>query len=407
MVVLVHYVWLGVVLFFVAFVTVWMAFPSVLRMARVWKVYDNPDARKLQRKPVPVLGGVAVYIGILMGTAILLCIGYNKTLVLMLVAMTILLAVGVIDDRKNLPAGLRFVLEIGVVAVIVSANGNMIDSLHGLWGINELPKWVAYPLSIVAGVGIINAINLIDGVDGYSSGFAMMACLLFGTIYYLSRVPGMAIVCLIVTGSVAPFFLHNVFGKKTKMFLGDGGTLMLGTLMTAFVFSILKEDSVCAKLETTGFGLIPFCLAVLSVPVFDTLRVMFGRMLRRTSPFKPDKTHLHHLFIGLGFSHIGTTTVILFMDALVVAAQVTAWALGASMEVQLYVVVALGLLVTLGFYVFTNRQKRRDTTIYRAMRLQGRISHIETTKFWEWMRKLVDDELFIEGRDELLPDKSE
>lgn len=407
MVVLVHYVWLGVVLFFVAFVTVWMAFPSVLRMARVWKVYDNPDARKLQRKPVPVLGGVAVYIGILMGTAILLCISYNKTLVLMLLAMTMLLAVGVIDDRKNLSAGLRFVLEIGVVAVIVSANGNMIDSLHGLWGINELPKWVAYPLSIVAGVGIINAINLIDGVDGYSSGFAMMACLLFGIIYYLARVPGMAIVCLIVMGSVVPFFLHNVFGKKTKMFIGDGGTLMLGTLMTAFVFSILKEDSVCAKLETTGFGLIPFCLAVLSVPVFDTLRVMFGRMLRRTSPFKPDKTHLHHLFIDLGFSHIGTTTAILLMDALVVAAQVAAWALGAGMEMQLYVVVALGILVTLGFYGFMSGQKRRDSMVYRAMQRQGRISHIETTKFWEWMRKLVDDELFIEGRYEHLLDKSE
>lgn len=407
MYILIHYVWLGVVLFFVAFITVWMAFPSVLRMARVWKMYDNPDARKLQRKPVPVLGGVAVYIGILMGTAILLCIGYNKTLVLMLVAMTILLAVGVIDDRKNLPACLRFVLEIGVVAVIASVNGNIIDNLHGLWGVYELPTWVAYLLSIVAGVGIINAINLIDGVDGYSSGFAMMACLLFGIIYYLARVPGMAIVCLIVMGSVVPFFLHNVFGKKTKMFIGDGGTLMLGTLMTAFVFSILKEDSVCARLETTGFGLIPFCLAVLSVPVFDTLRVMFGRMLRRTSPFKPDKTHLHHLFIDLGFSHIGTTMVILLMDALVVAAQVAAWALGAGMEMQLYVVVALGILVTLGFYVFTNRQMRGGTMIYRAMQRQGRMSHIETTKFWEWMRKLVDDELFIEGRDELLLDKSE
>lgn len=400
MTILIHYVWLGMLLFVVAFFTVWMAFPSVLRMARVWKVYDNPDARKLQRKPVPVMGGVAVYLGILIGSALLLCISYSKALALMLAAMTILLVVGVIDDRKNLPASLRFVLEIGVVAVLAHGNGNMIDNLHGLWGVYELPTWLAYTLSIITGVGIINAINLIDGVDGYSSGFAVLACLLFGIVYYVARIPGMAIVCLIAMGSVVPFFLHNVFGKKTKMFIGDGGTLMLGTLMTAFVFSILKGDSVCAKLETSGFGLIPFCLAVLTVPVFDTLRVMFWRILKGTSPFKPDKTHLHHLFIDLGFSHIGTTAVILVTNCLVVAAQVIAWALGASMEVQLYIVVALGVLITLGFYGFMSVQKRRGTKFYRGMLRSGRKSHIETSKFWDWMRKLVDDELFIEGREE-------
>lgn len=394
-------------MFFVAFFTVWMAFPSVLRMARVWKVYDNPDARKLQRKPVPVMGGVAVYIGILIGTALLLCIGYSKSLALMLLAMTVLLVVGVIDDRKNLPASLRFILEIGVVLVMAIVNGSMIDNLHGLWGVYELPKWVACLLSIVAGVGIINAINLIDGVDGYSSGFAVLACLLFGIIFYKAHVPGMAMVCLIAMGSVLPFFLHNVFGKKTKMFIGDGGTLMLGTLMTAFVFSILKGGSACTKLEASGLGLIPFCLAVLSIPVFDTLRVMFSRILKGSSPFKPDKTHLHHLFIDMGFSHIGTTAVILFTDLMVVVALVIACVLGASMEVQLYIVVAFGILVTLGFYAFMQVQKRRNTKFYRRMLRQGRISHIEKSKFWEWMRKFVDDELFIEGKNEMVQDDTE
>jgi UDP-N-acetylmuramyl pentapeptide phosphotransferase/UDP-N-acetylglucosamine-1-phosphate transferase len=374
-------------------------------MARVWKLYDNPDARKLQRKPVPVMGGVAVYLGIFAGTAILLTISYNKALTLMLVAMTILLVVGVIDDRRNLPAGLRFLMEIGIMAVLTYANGNMIDNLHGLWGVYELPQWLAYTLSIITGVGLINAINLIDGVDGYASGFAVMAFLLFGIIYYMARIPGMAIVCMIVMGSVMPFFLHNVFGKKTKMFIGDGGTLMLGTLITAFVFSILKGDSLCARLETNGFGLIPFCLAVLSVPVFDTLRVMFSRILKGYSPFKPDKNHLHHLFIDLGFSHIGTTTVILLTNLMVVAAQVIAWACGANMEVQLYIVVALGLLITVVFYGFMKVQRKRNTLFFRGMLRLGRRSHIETSGFWTWMRKLVDDELFSEGREEWVEDE--
>lgn len=397
MTITIRYVWLGVMLFFVAFCVVWLIFPTLLKMARVWKCYDNPDARKLQRQPVPVLGGVAVYLGILLGISILLTISYDIVVLMMMLAMSVLLVVGVFDDRKNLSPFLRFIIEIGVVTMLVLFNGNMIDSFHGLWGVWTLPAWAAYALSILAGVGLINAINLIDGVDGYSSGFICITCLLFGIVFYAARISCLAIICLIVVGAVIPFFIHNVFGRKTKMFIGDGGTLMLGTLITALVFSILKEDSACRSLEDTGFGLIPFCLAVLSVPVFDTLRVMFWRMLKGISPFKPDKTHLHHLFIDLGFSHIGATIIILLANCLVVVAQLAAWKCGASMEVQLYIVIATGLLVTTVFYIYMRIQMMHNTQLYKTALQLGKMSHIENSKFWNFMKKVADNELFIQG----------
>jgi len=394
----IRYVWLGVMLFLVAFCVVWLVFPAMLRISHVWKCYDNPDARKLQREPVPVLGGAAIYFGVLSGTSILLTIGYSNAVAMMLLAMTILLVVGVWDDRKDISPYLRLIIEIGVVTMLTLFKGNMIDSFHGLWGIENLPTWLAYLLSILTGVGLINAINLIDGVDGYSSLFSAVTCLLFGLLFYEVRIPGMAIICLIVVGAVMPFFFHNVFGRKTKMFIGDGGTLMLGTLITAFVFSILWHGSLCAKMEETGFGLIPFCLAVLSVPVFDTLRVMFWRMLKGISPFKPDKTHLHHLFIDLGFSHIGVTLVILSANCLVVGAQLVAWKCGASMEVQLYIVIAMAILVTTIFYIYMRIHIKRHTQLYYRMLHLGRLTHIEHFKFWEYIRKIVDNELLSDWK---------
>ena len=160
-----------------------------------------------------------------------------------------------------------------------------------------LPGWVAVPLTVVAAVGIINAINLIDGVNGLSSGYCITACTMFGTLFYLSGDMKMTILAVVSVGALIPFFLHNVFGKTSKMFIGDGGTLVMGVVITVFVIETLRSGSACGAYVGPEVGLIPFSLAVLCIPVFDTLRVMFSRILRGTSPFRPDKTHLHHMFM--------------------------------------------------------------------------------------------------------------
>ena len=122
------------------------------------------------------------------------------------------------------------------------------------------------------------------------------------------------------------------------MYLGDGGTLVMGIVLATFVVNILKHGSIPARAvaaqapEGTVFGLIPFCLAVLAVPVFDTLRVMLLRILRGHSPFYPDRTHLHHLFLRLGFTHVMTTVNILLLNALVVLAWYAAWRCGAGVD---------------------------------------------------------------------------
>jgi len=383
--------WLGILLFLVAFFIVWITFPIVLKIANKWNIYDNPNRRKLHNKPIPVLGGLAVFFGVATGFLILCLIFFSGEIILMLFAMVVLLVVGIIDDKYYLPVTLRFIIEIGVVLGMMLINGNMIDHFHGLFGLKEISPILSYPLSIIAGVGIINAINLIDGVDGYSSGFVALSCILFAVIFFESKIPGLAIICLICTGAVLPFFVHNVFGKSTKMFIGDGGALMLGTLITALVFSILQHQSLCTTLEYHNVGLLSVCFAILSLPVTDTLRVMITRMIKGHLPFHPDKTHLHHLFIDMGFSHFGTTLCLLFMNTLVVIGWLVAWKCGADVTMQFFVVISLSVLNTLCLFSVMKNQMKTNGKIYKIMYAIGRRTHWNNSRLWIFMQKIVDN----------------
>lgn len=381
---------IAVLLGAVACVIVTLIYPFVLRYAIKHHIVDNPNARKLQRTPVPVFGGVAVFGGLL---PMMLAAGifFDKTTIAInLCSISIMLAIGVWDDRRDISAVFRFFVEILVVVLMMLASGCYIDNFHGLWGIHGLPWYISWPLSIIAGVGIINAINLIDGVNGYSSGYVIISCILFALFFFHCGMNTLGCLALIGAGALIPFYLHNVFGGKSKMFIGDGGTLMMGTAVAFFVASCLSSASPAQDLENQNFGLIAFTLAVLNIPVFDTLRVMSVRIIRGLSPFHPDKTHLHHLFIDMGFSHSGTTTAILLMNILTVLVWFISWKLGASIDMQTYIVVALGILNTFVFYKFMRIQAERDSRIYKVMQRLGSLTHIGHTRFWAFMREMVD-----------------
>ncbi len=375
--------------FFSSLLAVMWIHPLVVKIATEKNIVDNPNARKLQRVPIPVLGGCAVLFGILLG------IGFTSThcgcpsLFIIITAMTIMLYTGTMDDILSLSPRLRFVIEIMVVILLMMANNQSINNFYGLWGLDAIPQWIAFPLTIFAAVGIINAINLIDGVDGLSSGYGVMASIAFAILFTLAGDISMLTLAVVTAGSLIPFFFHNVFGKTSKMFIGDGGTLVLGVVFSSFVINTLADGSIVGKFAESNFGLIPFTLAVLSIPVFDTLRVLLARIVRGTSPFNPDKTHLHHLFIELGFSHAGTTVSILTLNSLIILLQLLSWQLGCSVDVQLYVVICASLLCTVGFYLSMKTQS--DNNIFKRMiKAIGRASRIERKGFFLTMQKLMD-----------------
>lgn len=395
-----NYPLITILVFLVAMVVSALVYPVVLSYAKRHNIVDNPNARKLQRVPVPVMGGIVVYAGTLAGSLVLFMFMKEHLLLWGLLGMTMMLIIGIADDMRNLSAILRFVVEILMVAGFIVMTGVYLDDFHGLWGINELPPWFGIPFSVFAGVGVINAVNLIDGVDGYSSGYSMLACGCFALMFHSVWSPTMVCMAVIVAGALLPFFMHNVFGVRSKMFIGDGGTLMLGMLMVMFLFFAISSKTNCNQLEDWNMSLVALCLAVTSIPVFDTLRVMLMRMLRGKSPFRPDKTHLHHLYIDMGFSHLGAALSILMVNMLIVALWLLSWLLGASIDLQTYLVLALGVLTTFVFYKVMKVQQNsgpldeegfpQGTPVWHWFCHLGELSHREKGRVWRSLRRLVD-----------------
>jgi UDP-N-acetylmuramyl pentapeptide phosphotransferase/UDP-N-acetylglucosamine-1-phosphate transferase len=380
-----------------------VVYPLVLRYALRHQVVDNPDARKIHRQPIPVMGGVAVYAGILAGCLAMYFLISKASIHWSLMAMTTMLVLGVWDDMKNLPAILRLLIQFGIVGAYMLLTGHYIHDFYGLFGIHEISLWVGIPLSLVGGVGTINAINMIDGIDGYSSGYGIMACTCFAVLFIIVGPSVWASLAVIVTSALIPFFFHNVFGVKSKMFIGDGGTMMLGFLMAILAIGAMSMRR-GPELEAKGIGVMAMTLAILCIPIFDTLRVMTARMLRGRSPFKPDKTHLHHLFIDMGFSHLRASTYILSMNLIVIIVWLLLWQCGASINTQTCVVILMGLTVTVGFYKLMRWQQHsgpigddglpQGTPLWHAFCRIGMKSRKEKGKIWLTLRRIVDDKWF-------------
>lgn len=378
-----------------AFFITMIIYPIALKIAFKYHIVDNPNARKLQKRPVPVLGGLPVTLGILIPTLMVSCFMHSSDLLYVCGAILLLCIIGISDDIKNVPAWIRFVLEITIIWVLIwrpymPDNGPMIENLFGLWGREHISVFTAMPLTIIGGVGIINAINLIDGVDGYSSGFGIVANILFASVFFVVGDVKLGVFSLISAMALLPFYFHNVFGDKMKMFIGDGGSLVIGMVLTYNIFSIFSPSSPCMGLEEKGIGVVAMTIAIMCIPVFDTLRVMFARIIVGHSPFSPDKTHLHHLFIDLGFSHVGTSLTIILTNLLIVLIWFVSWRLGASIDLQFYIVILLGLLTTCGFYYGMRVAEKKQNKLYHTICRIGARTHFEKNHIWALLQKIMD-----------------
>lgn len=379
--------------FLVALIASFWAHPRILKLAKLKEITDNPNARKLQQSPVPILGGIAVMFGILAGLLIASAFGKVDHLTAVLISASLMVYIGSLDDILGLSPVARLIIE-SLMALLLILSGNfIINNFHGLLGIYSIPVWVAIPLTMLTIVGVINAINLIDGVDGLCSGFCIVACLLFARI--LSEVGDWqwTVLALVCAGALVPFFLHNVFGKESHIYIGDGGTLLMGTILSAFVIEILHNESPACRfveINTPDMSLIALVLSILAVPVGDCLRVMGWRIIKGESPFSADKTHLHHLFIEAKFGHIVTALTIIIFNLLVVLAWYVSYRLGATQSLQVLIVIVMGCLMTGGFYSWITFNRKRGTRLYRHFCWLGVRAHFKQTSLWIVLQKMID-----------------
>lgn len=244
----------------------------------------------------------------------------------------IMIGVGLIDDIKDLKPKSKFLAQIATIIILIFFCDLKIDNLYGILGIYDIPNYLSIPFTIFACVGLINAINLIDGIDGLSSGYGIAAGSIFFIFGYIQENNINMLVASSIIGALIPFFTYNVFGKKNKMFIGDAGSHLLGIIFCLLTLNTINHNS---NAEFTNNSIIAFCFAVMAHPVMDTLRVMIMRIYNGNSPFKADKTHLHHAIINIGFSHFATTLIIIFLNLTVVAIWYITFIAGLSANQQL------------------------------------------------------------------------
>ena len=397
----------------------WVYF-KILKLAKDKGLVDNPDARKLQKFPVPVVGGLAVFFGLAFGMLIGCAMYYTfydsinghvtefttMRLIHVILAMSIMLYTGCLDDILGLTPRTRFIIEILVILGVVFSSGACIDSLHGLWGVRDFSWWLAVPLTVFAGVGIINAINMVDGVNGLSSGLCITCSALFGSVFlYIGDIAN-AILAFTMVASLLPFFVHNVFGDKSRMFIGDAGTMIMGILMTWFVICIIRGGGY-AGIFYGDVCVVAMVLAFLSVPVADTLRVMTMRVLKGKSPFSPDKTHLHHAFVAIGVSHSITALSIVLINLMVVATWYLTVKMGAPLECQLYSVILVAAILVWGTYIFLEHETRSNSRKAQWLRDFSVKTHLGRKEWWQRFTYFLDAPEFDEHERKNLRNKLE
>jgi UDP-N-acetylmuramyl pentapeptide phosphotransferase/UDP-N-acetylglucosamine-1-phosphate transferase len=304
-----------------AFGITFYAIPAIIHAAQEKKLFDYPDERKLHRQPVPSLGGIGIFSGFI--TAFLLTASFSEFSVkfqYLLAASLVIFFVGLKDDLLVISPFKKFLGQVLAAAIICFKGGLVITSMDGFLGIYELPDMAGYLLTILTIVVIINAYNLIDGVDGLATVLSLISATFFAVYFGINDYLAYACLATSLIGALLAFLIFNA--QPARIFMGDTGSMMLGLLHAIMVIQFINTAPTAPILPIISAPAIGF--AIMFVPLFDTLRVFSFRMLRGTSPFTPDRNHIHHILLRFRLSH---NKVVTFLSIASVLFTVTVWIL--------------------------------------------------------------------------------
>lgn len=301
---------------FVSFALGLLGMPVVLRIAKAKGFVVRPNKRMSHTGEIPNIGGLDIYFSVML-SYLLFDFDQIANNQFFLLGVCAIMAIGFIDDVLVLTPLAKLLGEAFAGIALIGFGDLRITHLHGIFGIEQIGVIPSYILSLFVLVAIINAINLIDGIDGLASGLGILYCLFFAIYFHLVGSTSWSILSICMIGALAVFFIYNVFGRRGKIFMGDSGSLLLGYLLTAFVFRFCEQNAYHVVPEVYHMNAAPaVAICVLTVPIFDTIRVILTRIKQRRSPFKPDKNHIHHLLLRTGLNHIQTTCVLLTVSLL-------------------------------------------------------------------------------------------
>ncbi|SNR76412.1 MULTISPECIES: MraY family glycosyltransferase [Hymenobacter] len=330
-----------------AFLVSLFAVPSIIYIAHLKNMLDTPNVRTVHESLTPRLGGVAVFAGFM--SALTIFADLSNGIQQLLAGCIVLFFVGLKDDLVNISVAKKFVGQLLATGVVMIMADVRITSFQGILGIHELPIGISYAFTFFAIVGITNAINLIDGLDGLAGTIVLIIVSTFGYYFYQYGGPSFqnyVYVSVCVIGGMLGFLRYNF--HKASIFMGDTGSLVCG-----FIVSILAIQFIEMGLKVGqpfGASAPSVAAGILFVPLFDTLRVFIVRMMAGRSPFSPDKNHVHHRILAMGFQQISTVLLLGLLNLIVILFVINFSQLGNTILIAGLVAFSLLLSVFLGVY---------------------------------------------------------
>jgi UDP-N-acetylmuramyl pentapeptide phosphotransferase/UDP-N-acetylglucosamine-1-phosphate transferase len=351
----------------VSFIISFLAIPVVLQIADQKKLFDVPDERKVHTHPVASLGGVGIFGGFLLASLLSIQGHLNPEFQYFFAAALVIFFLGLKDDLVVLSASKKFVGQMVAASILIHLGGIRLDSMHGLFGFDQLPEGFALALSYLTIIVVINSFNLIDGVDGLAGSLGMLTMLIFGSYFFIIGYQSYALLAFALAGSLLAFLIFN--HHPAKIFMGDSGSLLIGLVNSILVIKFINtasEPSVAIPIESA----VAIGFSILIVPLLDTLRVFAIRIFNGRSPFTPDRNHVHHLLLSWGFGHVGVTVTCVIINISFVAMAYFARSIGSTMLLLIMMLISF-----IGFGLLYYRKPVRTMVI--AKRLDG-ISELKT-----------------------------
>lgn len=293
--------------------------PLIVKLCNTYGIFDQPNARKVHKYSIPRLGGTLFMPSLGLGVIVTLLLMYQGidndfqirfSNVMMIIGTIMIYIIGVFDDVRGMKATHKFIIQT-IAALLFPLCNLMISNLHGLFGIHEISPWVSYPLTVFIILLIVNAINLIDGIDGLASGLAFLILGSYAYLYYDLEAYLFSLISISLAGATLAFFFFNFYGKigRLKTFMGDSGSLCLGYVIAYLAIKYQMSNGVGTFTYREESLLTSFSL--LFIPCIDVIRVAIERKLRGKGIFEADKTHIHHRIMQIGLDMHQTLFVII------------------------------------------------------------------------------------------------
>jgi len=289
-----------------AFLITYVAIPKVIFFAEKLRLLDEAGIRASHKGSVPIFGGIAIFTGIIFS---LLFWADIENIQFILVSILIVFFVGVIDDLLELSPFKKLVGQVMATLIIIFLGDLQIDNMHGVLGVYDLPIWIGTLFTIFVVIVITNGFNLVDGVDGLAGGIGVISSFSFGVIALLMGQSDMAIVAFTLMGALLGFLRHNFF--PAKIFMGDTGSLVVGMILSILSINIVSHGLVTETIKLPNKGPL-LAIAILAIPLFDSLRVFVARIMKGRHPLSAGRGHIHHALLSLGFGHKKTSFILYF-----------------------------------------------------------------------------------------------